>query len=701
MTAQRFRQIRNLYEAALEKDSASRVSFLEEACRGDNELYTDVGRLLTAHERTGGFMAQPIFAALPDLDPESIPRMEGRSIGTYKILREIGRGGMGAVYLASRIDDLFPRQLAIKVLRDSTSGAGVVSRFRQERKILASLEHPNIARLIDGGSTEEGLPYFVMEYVEGQPIDSFCNERKLSVSDRLRLFRSVCAAVQYAHQNMVVHRDLKPRNILVTRDGTVKLLDFGIAKLLSADDGQAPDALTETQTGLRLMTPEYASPEQVKGAPVTTSSDTYSLGVVLYELLTGRRPYRMQSRLLHEVVRVICEEEPTRPSTAIRQATTQPNPGGVPDSSLPERAGEVRERTAGKLKRRLQGDLDNILLKSLRKEPQRRYTSAEQLSEDLRRHLEGLPVSAQKDTLWYRGGKFLRRNRIPLTAVAAVLISISAGVISIRWQAGKARQYEIPAKVYTGHQRWLEESVRREPENAEARAALAAQYLQTGFLLEETRGDYKGALQSHRKAVQIAQQLVALEPDNPVRTSLLAWSLTQAGRMSERVADVPGATAHYAQALAILKRGLEAHPNDGNLREVIIGLRIGMARIAEKSGDQHQALDQLRNALAVSEGLEWTQLGHDSVAAFRLSGWLWILGLQFESFASDAKLPGPTRMDLWQQAAKSFERSLQLFDIIKKPLPPLLDMEGIQEEFYRQLPQKIARSKQQSQRSGR
>jgi serine/threonine protein kinase len=708
MTPERFRQIRNLYEGALEYESASRVSFLEEACRGDHELYSEVERLLTAHELTGGFLRSQLpttpigpaaFTPVPESEDEPIPRMEGRRIGAYRVLREIGRGGMGAVYLASRVDEAFHRLAAIKIIRGAMGSADVIRRFRQEREILASLDHPNIARLIDGGSTEEGLPYFVMEYVEGQPIDQYCNQRKLRVSDRLRLFRTVCAAVQYAHQNLIVHRDLKPRNILVTADGAVKLLDFGIAKLLRTGGDLGPVAAIQTHSGIRVMTPEYASPEQVKGEPISTASDTYSLGVVLYELLTGRRPYRMKSQILHEVARVICEEEPTRPSTAISQAMEQSVAGeATADPRTPEHAGEAREGSTARLRRRLKGDLDNILLKSLRKEPQRRYTSAELFNEDIRRHLEGLPVSAQKDTLWYRSGKFLRRNRMSLTAAACLAIAIAGGIFTTRWQAAKAQRNEIPARINTSHQRWLEERVRKESGDVEARAALVGEYLQTGFLLEETRGDYQGALESHRKAVHIAQELADLEPGKMIRASVLAWSLTQAGRMSERVGDIPGAVTYYHRALVILEHGLETYPYDDNLRETVIELHLAAATAANKANRRQEALDHLRKALAVSEGIEWTQFRDDEPLAFKLSGRLWSLGLQFESLASDATQPVPIRKERRQQAGLSFERSLRLFNTIKKPLPPLAEIENIQKDFYNHLPAKILRSKDELQK---
>jgi eukaryotic-like serine/threonine-protein kinase len=313
----------------------------------------------------------------------------------------------------------------------------VLRRFRHERQILAALEHPHIARLLDGGTTDDGLPYFVMEYVEGAPLDDYCDRHRLSTRERLKLFRDVCAAVHYAHQNLVVHRDLKPSNILVTAGGEVKLLDFGVAKLLDAETG----GRTQTLPEVRLMTPDYASPEQVRGEAITTASDVYSLGVVLYELLTGRRPYRVKSHSFDEIVRVVCEGEPERPSTAAaRPAETRGRDGAtVPDA--PQAGSRRRGGEAEKLRRQLAGDLDNIVLMALRKEPQRRYASAEQFSEDLRRHLAGLPVIAREDSFAYRAGKFVRRNRLAVSAAAAIAaLLVAAVVVTLVQSARVARE---------------------------------------------------------------------------------------------------------------------------------------------------------------------------------------------------------------------------------------------------------------------
>ncbi len=330
----------------------------------------------------------------------------GIRVGPYEVLRELGRGGMGVVYLAARADEQFRKRVAIKVIKTGPDEEGVIRRFRRERQILASLDHPNVARLLDGGATGDGRPYFVMEYIEGHPLHEYCDRHRLSIVDRLKVFQQVCSAVAYAHRNLIVHRDLKPSNIIVTADGIPRLLDFGIAKLLNPE----LSAETPTVTGLAL-TPEYASPEQARGDVVTTASDVYSLGVLLYELLTGHRPYRLKTRLPMEVLKAVCEQEPERPSTIVRQAEDTTD-GSRAVVITPEGVSRARDLTPDRLGRRLRGDLDNIVLMALRKEPLRRYASAEALSEDLRRYLEGLPVKARKGTSAYRAGKYVKRHAV-------------------------------------------------------------------------------------------------------------------------------------------------------------------------------------------------------------------------------------------------------------------------------------------------
>ena len=357
-----------------------------------------------------------------------------RRIGPYKLIRELGHGGMGTVFLAGRADEQFEKRVALKIVRGSDSEE-VVRFFRRERQILAGLEHPNICRLLDGGSTEEGLPYFVMEYVDGEPIDRYCDERKLSISDRLNLFEAVCSAVQYAHQSLVVHRDLKPGNILVTSDGVPKLLDFGIAKLLNP--GVAGGGAHET---VMALTPDYASPEQVRGRAITTATDVYSLGVILFELLTGHRPYRVKSSEHVDVLKAVVEEEPDRPSTAVGRTEERRKSDGTTSITTPEETGRLRDESPERLKRRLKGDLDAIVLAALQKDPVQRYPSVEALSRDIHRYLGGLPITARKATTLYRLRKLAGRHKLGVAAAATILVLLVTLATSMTLQASRVRK---------------------------------------------------------------------------------------------------------------------------------------------------------------------------------------------------------------------------------------------------------------------
>ena len=414
MTSEELSRIREIYEQAATRTGDARNAYLDRECQGQAEIREEVESLLKARDNVPTWLDRPAVGAA---QPFATPKLEGRHFSGYTLIREIGRGGMGCVYLAERSDETFHRQAAIKLVLPPANTSFVIARFQQEREILASLDHPNIAKLLDAGVTEEGWPYFVMEYVDGQPIHRWCDERKLNISQRIELFRGVIAAVHYAHQHLVVHRDLKPSNIFVTKEGQVKLLDFGIAKVLAARNaGEVP----ETVTLAGMMTPEYASPEQVNGTAITTLSDVYSLGVVLYELLTGHRPYRLLSAAMHELARVIAEVEPARPSDVVAISESSSNHDRTPIT--PGMVSAVREGEPNRLRKRLAGDLDSIVLMALRKEPARRYGSVESFGQDLGRHLESKPVAAREDSVWYRAGRFVRRH--PDGTLAGLLVAI-------------------------------------------------------------------------------------------------------------------------------------------------------------------------------------------------------------------------------------------------------------------------------------
>jgi non-specific serine/threonine protein kinase/serine/threonine-protein kinase len=386
---ERWQRIKQVFDEALAHEGADRDVYLQSACAGDSEIRSEVMALLDAHASAG---SRYDHAAVSD------DLTAGQTFGAYRIIRRLGAGGMGSVYLAARADDQFRRLAAVKTIRAELLDETTRRRFENERHTLAALEHPNIVRLLDGG-TENGLPYLVMDYVEGQPIDQYCRDRDLGISERLQLFRQLCGAVHYAHQNLIVHRDLKPANVLVTPQGVPKLLDFGIAKLLRPE--YAAGAVGYTRTAARPMTLEYASPEQVRGQPVTTASDIYSLGVLLYKLLSGKHPFQEATASDYELERAICETQARRPS----------------ESAPPAAA------------RLLKGDLDAMALMAMRKEPQRRYASAEHLSEDVRRYLAGEPVAARGDSLLYRARKFAGRHRIAVAATvfAAVILAALGG----------------------------------------------------------------------------------------------------------------------------------------------------------------------------------------------------------------------------------------------------------------------------------
>jgi serine/threonine-protein kinase len=420
----RWDEVSSLFNEVLACSLEDREAFIEKCCEGDEYLAQRVRSLLLADDGAGNFLREPLFS-LRGSGKDDAPE-EKRRIGPYDLGSLLGHGGMGAVYRAQRVDGGFEQQVAIKLLKQGMDSAEILHRFRSERQILARLAHPNIARLLDGGTTASGQPYFVMELVEGQPIDRYCNARKLGIEERIVLFQAVCAAVQFAHRNLVVHRDLKPANILVTKEGIPKLLDFGIAKLL--DTSSDPGA---TGAGGRApLTPHYASPEQVCGQAITTATDVYALGVLLYELLTGHRPQEMEIFTPRHVEVIVCEMDPTRPSVAVVQASRRFEPGCETQELAPQDISEARRCTTEGLARLLRGDLDTIIREAMHKIPERRYASVAQFAEDLERHLEGLPVQARPPTFAYRATKFVRRYRWGVAAVASmVVLSVGFGIV--------------------------------------------------------------------------------------------------------------------------------------------------------------------------------------------------------------------------------------------------------------------------------
>ncbi|MFT4605382.1 MAG: serine/threonine protein kinase/Tfp pilus assembly protein PilF [Rhodothermales bacterium] len=436
-----WKRIDAIMDGALDLDPALRGEYVRKECGDDQALLKQVQDMLGAGDIAGTFLENKgpeMLGEMRDAVRKAVDAKDNElpetHVGPYRLIRPIGHGGMGQVYLAMRDDASYTRYVAVKVIRRGMDTDEILKRFKMERRILASLAHPNIARLLDGGATEDGLSYFVMEYIEGQPIGEYCNAQKLPVRQRLELFRKVCDAVQFAHRNLIVHRDLKPSNILVTSDGTPKLLDFGIAKVLNPN--LAGYTMPMTNVDVRVMTPEYASPEQMRGDAVTTASDVYQLGILLYELLTGGRPHKTKGRSRKEIEDLVLSAEPEKPSTAISGITGE-------EASKRTRRDGAGGSAVERLRKMLSGDLDRIVLMALRKEADRRYASADFFQEDIRRYLEGMPVSAQADTVSYRARKFVLRHKVGVVASSAlVILLIAVTVLAVRFALVTSEQSE-------------------------------------------------------------------------------------------------------------------------------------------------------------------------------------------------------------------------------------------------------------------
>ena len=568
MSTTRWSDIEALFEEALALPASEREAFLERLHRRDAELHAEVASLVGAHEEAGGFfedlsdkLVSPFIARL---DQEMPPP---HRVGPYRIVRKLGVGGMSVVYLAERDDGQFQREAALKLIR-SGEAKERLHRFLSERQILASLNHPNVARLFGGGVAEDGRPYFVMEYVQGVPIDAYCDEHRLSVDERVRLFTAVGEAVQYAHQNLIIHRDLKPSNIFVAEDGTVKLLDFGIAKLLVRDGAGAQ---VQTQTRQRWMTPEYAAPEQVKGESATTATDVYQLGVVLYLLLTGHRPYRLDTESTYDVERAICEQTPTRPSTIVARAE-EIRRGTETTYITPEQVSYDRTTEVGELRRTLSGDLDAVLLKALRKEPEQRYATVSAFVEDLHRYLEGRPVAARQGSWGYRSRKFVRRHRWGVAAAVAfaLLILGFATLYAVRITQERNRAQLEAAKAQEVSEFLIGIFERSDPEEAQGDTATARELLERGAQRVErqlqgqpavqaqmlrTIGRVYEGLGTYAQAEQHLERAVALQRDLPgVPPGDLAESLRYLAGVYVSQGRLDEAAPLYDEALTLWRR---------------------------------------------------------------------------------------------------------------------------------------------------
>ena len=541
LTPELWRRVKTIAGGALDRPNDTRDEYVSASCDGDQWLENEVLSLLRSTDLAARFLEGPAgFIPPPSLQA-------GVRIGGWQLVQPLGHGGMGSVHLAERVEGGFQQKAALKLIRGGFADGVVLQRFRDERQILASLEHPNIARLIDGGTTADGVPFVALEYVEGVPIDVYCDAHDLDLKGRLELFRQVCAAVQYAHQRLIVHRDIKPSNILVSTDGRPKLLDFGIAKLI--DPAGERD---RTHTMWRVATPENASPEQLKGETITTATDVYGLGILLYRLVTGVSPYRLASDTDAELMRAVCEQPPEPPSKALRR---------LPPTAISSRVSTIAP------------DLDHIVLKALRKEPERRYGTAEELSEDVRRFVSGLPVQAMPDSRWYRVRKLVARHRGAAVAATIVLVVITVGVAATAWQARVAARERNRAQLQFDAVRSLAKTVIWEvqAEISKLPGSLAAQQLlltrateyldklavEAGHDLELRRelaggyrrlgqiqgasgvpnlGDVKSSERTYRKAAALLEGIPAEKLTDTDRADLASNYLKLAG---QNAADAP------------------------------------------------------------------------------------------------------------------------------------------------------------------
>src|SRR5215471_7743111 len=565
----RAERVADIVECALECELSERAQFFEKACRDDVDLRKEVESLLGFAEKATDFIEKPAYEIAPQaiVSPDGELKA-GEQLGEYKIFALIGEGGMGEVYLAE--DTKLGRRVAIKLLKFGLGTSNIVRRFQQEERILASLSHSNIAQLHGGAVTPAGLPYFVMEYVDGARLDDYCRDLELSISQRLALFRKICAAVSFAHQNLVIHRDIKPANIRVTSDGEPKLLDFGIAKLLNPE---APMIGEPTMTFAAVMTPEYASPEQVRGENMTTASDVYSLGVLLYDLLTGQRPYRIKTRNPNEVARAITEQEPLPPSVAVARSASSNLQFEISNPRL------------------LRGDRENVILKALRKEPTRRYGSVAQFSDDIRRYFEGRPITARKDTCNYRTVKFIKRNKIPVAAAALLFLTLIGGIFATALETRRAHQQRARAEKRFNDVRHLAHSLM--------------------FEIDDSVKDLQGSTPTRRlivsRALEYLDSLAGEAADNPVLQRELATAYEKIGDIQgnpyyANLGDTDGALASYRKALAIRAKikgddeALDATMEMGRSYRAL-------ADIFEQKGDITQSVHNYRRSLSIFEQL--------------------------------------------------------------------------------------------------
>ena len=638
----RWRQAKEIFLDALEIPETEREKFIEEKCADDSLLKKEVEELLAAHFESESFIEKPLFEVASIFKNKT--GNKETVFGNYRIIREIGVGGMGAVYLAERSDGEFNRQVAIKIVRQNFADKELINRFKRERQILASLSHPFIAKLLDGGADADGVPFLAMEYIDGEPITEYASTQNLSVEERLNIFLKVCAAVAEAHRNLIVHRDLKPSNIFVTDDGTPKLLDFGLAKLLDA--GLSSDE-AQTLTAFRAMTPAYASPEQLRGKPITTSSDIYSLGVVLYELLTGDRPFHFKNQTLNEMIEVVCNDEPTRPSDAVTQRAGGDITGEKFGNTIRQREEETEKNRKNEILKeksvspsRLKGDLDNIILTAMMKEPDLRYPTVEKFAEDIERHLKGLPVRARPNTFSYRTGKFIKRHYWGTIAGLVILLTLLGGIVATLWQSQRAEQQRLRAEKRFNDVRrlsnalmfeihdsvqnlqgstptrqlivnraleYLDSLAQESGDDATLQRELATAYDKIGDILGNpylsNLGDTNGALQRYRQSLAIRESLSAADPQNVEIKREVALSYDHLSDVLGRTGGVKEAIENLKKSIAVRTRLISENPNNRELRRDLAGSQVKIGEYLQASGDLNAGIENEREALAIFESL--------------------------------------------------------------------------------------------------
>jgi len=583
--------VREIFDRVVELEPEARPALLDELCGGDDDLRREVESLVRESGEADAEIPRLIENAAWDAvgEHDIVGVASAETIGPYRILGLLGRGGMGTVYLAERQDGSFSHRVALKILRSGLADTGMAARFKSERQILADLRHPNIARLVDGGTTADDSPYLVLEHVEGERIDRWCDEERLGVEQRIDLFRVVCSAVQSAHRNLVVHRDLKPANILVTADGHPKLLDFGIAKILGPSSHDHTMAVTGTLD--RLLTPAYASPEQVLGRPVTTASDVYSLGAILYELLVGTTPHLFDGSSAADVEREICLNEPERPSQVIRRLA------GTPAG---DEVARQRATTVDRLARRLGGDLDTIVMTALRKEPERRYPSVDAFAEDLRRHLRQLPIMARPDTLVYRAGKFVRRHR---GSVIAATVSVAA-IFAFAVQATISARV---AATERDHARLAEERAR-----VEARTAAQVSTFLVDLFRVADPGESRGAEITARELLDRgAAQLDAELADEPGTRARL---LQTVGEVYTNLGEYGRAADLLEESVAVLRRDEPDSPDLAATLNKLAKVRFDLGDVEEAQALAEESLAAARRSFPGDH--------RETATALNTLGWL-------------------------------------------------------------------------------